>query len=127
MSRVKRGLTRSARHKKMLKLATGYRGRARTCYSVALMRVHKALQYAYRDRKVRKRDFRTLWVVRINAAVRSFGLKYSVFVHGLKLAGVELDRKVLAEMAVNYPTEFSGIVEKVKAAISNNVQIPMSN
>ncbi|MFT5703786.1 MAG: large subunit ribosomal protein L20 [Rickettsiales bacterium] len=117
MSHVKRGVTKRARHKKILKLAKGYRGRAKNCFRVAIEKVEKALQYAYRDRKVRKRDFRGLWIQRINAAVREHGLIYSKFINGLKLANITLDRKVLADIAVKEPAVFAQIVEKAKKEI----------
>lgn len=117
MSRVKRGVTKRARHKKILKLAKGYRGRAKNCYRIAIEKVEKALQYSYRDRKVRKRDFRSLWIQRINAAVREYGLIYSSFINGLKVANVDLDRKVLADMAVREPDAFKKIVDKVKEVL----------
>ncbi len=117
MSRVKRGVTKRARHKKILKLAKGYRGRAKNCYRVAIEKVEKALQYAYRDRRVRKRDFRSLWIQRINAAVREYGLIYSQFINGLKLANVDLDRKILADLTVREPAAFKQIVEKVKTVL----------
>ncbi|QCE32500.1 50S ribosomal protein L20 [Acetobacteraceae bacterium] len=118
MARVKRGVTAHARHKKILKLAKGYRGRSSTTYRAALQRVEKALQYAYRDRRNRKRDFRALWIQRINAAVREHGLTYSKFINGLNLSGLEIDRKVLANIAFEDPTAFAAIVEKVKAALA---------
>ena len=93
MSRVKRGVTKRARHKKILKLAKGYRGRAKNCYRIAIQKVEKALQYAYRDRRNKKRDFRRLWIQRINAGVRNYGLIYSEFVNGLKLSNIDIDRK----------------------------------
>jgi large subunit ribosomal protein L20 len=114
MSHVKRGVTKRARHKKIIKLAKGYRGRAKNCFRVAIQKVEKALRYAYRDRKVRKRDFRGLWIQRINAAVREHGLVYSQFIKGLKLANINLDRKILADLAVKEPEAFKQIVEKVK-------------
>ncbi len=117
MSHVKRGVTKRARHKKILNLAKGYRGRAKNCFRVAIEKVEKALQYAYRDRKVRKRDFRGLWIQRINAAVREQGLIYSQFINGLKLANIGLDRKVLADLAVKEPNAFNQIVEKAKTAL----------
>ncbi len=117
MSHVKRGVTKRARHKKILKLAKGYRGRAKNCFRVAIQKVEKALQYAYRDRKVRKRDFRGLWIQRINAAVREQGLIYSQFINGLKLANISLDRKVLADLAVKEPAAFNQVVEKVKTVL----------
>ncbi len=117
MSRVKRGVTKRARHKKILKMAKGYRGRAKNCFRVAIEKVEKALQYSYRDRKVRKRDFRALWIQRINAAVRAQGLIYSKFINGLKLANIDLDRKVLADLAVKQPEVFNEIVAKAKKAL----------
>jgi large subunit ribosomal protein L20 len=118
MARVKRGVTKHARHKKILKLAKGYRGRAKSCYRIAIEKVEKALQYAYRDRRTRKRDFRALWIQRINAAVREHGLVYSQFINGLELAGIELDRKVLSELAISEPAAFKTIVDQVKSALS---------
>lgn len=118
MSRVKRGVTKKARHKKVLKMAKGYRGRAKNCFRVAIEKVEKALQYSYRDRKVRKRDFRALWIQRINAAVREQGMIYSTFINGLKLAKIDLDRKVLADLAVREPQVFGEIVAKAKKALS---------
>ncbi|MCV3769623.1 MAG: 50S ribosomal protein L20 [Wolbachia pipientis] len=120
MARVKRGVTTHARHKKILKLAKGYRGRAKNCYRIALQRVEKALQYSYRDRRNRKRDFRNLWIIRINAAVRKYGLTYGRFIHGLMLAGIHLNRKILAEMAVNYQNDFSKLVEVVNTKLVKN-------
>ncbi len=117
MSRVKRGVTKKARHKKVLKLAKGYRGRSKNCFRIAIERVEKALQYAYRDRRTKKRDFRALWIQRINAAVRNEGLVYSKFINGLKVAKIDLDRKVLADLAVKEPKVFSEIVAKAKAAL----------
>lgn len=116
MPRVKRGVTSHARHKKVLKLAKGYRGRNRTCFRIAIEKVEKGLQYAYRDRKVRKREFRTLWISRINAAARLCGLSYSVFMNGLTKAGIDLDRKILAELAVNQPEDFAQLAAQAKAA-----------
>jgi large subunit ribosomal protein L20 len=115
MPRVKRGVTARARHKKILALAKGYRGRRKNVYRVAKQAVMKAGQYAYRDRRTRKRVFRTLWIARINAAARSHGVTYSRFMAGLKKASIEIDRKVLAELAVNDPAAFGSIVDKVKA------------
>ncbi len=117
MSRVKRGVTKKARHKKILKLAKGYRGRAKNCFRVAIQKVEKALRYAYRDRRVKKRDFRALWIQRINAAVREHGLVYSRFISGLKAANIDLDRKVLSDLATREPETFNQIVEKVKKAL----------
>jgi large subunit ribosomal protein L20 len=117
MARVKRGVTAHARHKKVLGLAKGYRGRGSTAYRVAIEKVEKALRYAYRDRRNRKRDFRGLWIQRINAGVREHGLTYSQFMHGAKLAGLELDRKVLSDLAIREPESFAAIVKTVKAAL----------
>ena len=116
MARVKRGVTSHARHKKVLALAAGYRGRSSTNYRIALERVEKALQYAYRDRRNKKRDFRGLWIQRINAAVREHGLTYSRFIAGIKAAGIEMDRKVMAALAFDEPAAFAALVEKAKAA-----------
>ena len=116
MARVKRGVTAHARHKKVLDLAKGYRGRSSTNYRIALERVEKALQYAYRDRRNKKRDFRGLWIQRINAAVREHGLTYSQFMAGIKAAGVEIDRKVMAAIAFDDPQAFATLVEKARAA-----------
>ncbi len=120
MARVKRGVTTHARHKKILKLAKGYRGRAKNCYRIALQKVEKALLYSYRDRKNRKRDFRSLWIIRINAAVREHGLTYGRFIHGLMLAGIDLNRKILAEMAVNYKDDFAKLVETASSKLVEN-------
>jgi large subunit ribosomal protein L20 len=117
MSRVKRGVTTHARHKKIIKLAKGYRGRANNCFKIAIEKVEKALQYAYRDRRTKKRDFRALWIQRINAAVREHGLVYSRFINGLELAGIEMDRKVLSDLAIKEPAAFKAIVDQVKAAL----------
>lgn len=114
MARVKRGVTSHKRHKKILKMAKGYRGRANSCIRVAIEKVEKALRYAYRDRRVKKRDFRSLWVQRINAAVREHGLVYSKFISGLKKAGIELNRKMLSEIAIHNPESFKTIVETAK-------------
>lgn len=119
MARVTSGVTTKKRHKKILKLAKGYFGRAKNCYRVAIEKVEKALQYAYRDRRNRKRDFRALWIQRINAAVRVYDLKYSTFINGLKLANIEVDRKVLSELAVNNPEAFKAIVDQVKVKIKS--------
>ena len=116
MARVKRGVTTHARHKKILNLAKGYRGRSSTAYRIAIERVEKGLQYAYRDRRNRKRDFRRLWITRINAAARQNGMSYSQFMHGLALAGVELDRKVLADIAVRDADTFRRFTEVAREA-----------
>ena len=118
MARVKRGVTKQNRHKKVLKQAKGSRGRSKNTFRAAIQRVEKDLQYAYRDRRQRKRQFRALWVVRINAAARLFGLSYSQFIHGMKLANVEVDRKMLAELAVNNITAFEVVAEKAKLALA---------
>lgn len=117
MPRVKRGVPAHARHKKVLKLAKGYRGRNSTCFRIALQKVEKGLKYAYRDRKNRKREFRRLWIARINAGARLSGLSYSRFMHGLRDAGIELDRKVLADLAVSHPEDFARLAQKVKEAL----------
>ena len=114
MPRVKRGVTAHARHKKILKLAKGYRGRRKNVYRIAKEAVMKAGQYAYRDRRQRKRQFRALWIARINAAAREFGLSYSVFMNGLKKASIDIDRKVLADLAVFDKGAFEKIVAQAK-------------
>ncbi len=118
MARVKRGVTSHARHKKVLEEAKGYRGRRKNTIKVARQAVEKAGQYAYRDRKAKKRTFRALWIQRINAGARQFGLPYGQFMHGLKLAGIELDRKVLSDIAINESTAFEALVEQAKAALA---------
>ncbi|CAN5609445.1 50S ribosomal protein L20 [soil metagenome] len=122
MPRVKRGNKRTERRKKILALAKGYYGTKSKLYRSAKESVEKALNYAYTGRKLKKRDFRKLWIVRINAACRLNGMKYSQFMHGLKLAEIELDRKVLADLAVKQPEAFAVIAGQVKDAISNNQQ-----
>ncbi len=117
MARVKRGVTTHARHKKVLELAKGYRGRGSTAYRIAIEKVEKALQYAYRDRRNKKRDFRGLWIQRINAGAREHGLTYSQFMHGMKLAGLDLDRKVLSDIAIREPEAFEAIVSTARAAL----------
>ena len=117
MARVKRGVTSHAKHKKVLKAAKGYYGRRKNTIRVAKQAVEKAMQYAYRDRKVRKRNFRALWIQRLNAAVREHGLTYSRFIDGLTKAGVGVDRKVLADLAMHEPAAFDAVVEKAKAAL----------
>lgn len=117
MPRVKRGVTARARHKKVLALAKGYRGRRKNVYRIAVQAVMKAGQYAYRDRRAKKRVFRRLWIARINAASREQGLTYSRFIAGLKKAAIDLDRKVLADLAVNDPAAFGSIVAKAKAQL----------
>ncbi len=120
MARVKRGVVSHARHKKVLKLAKGYRGRSNSSFRVALQSVEKALQYAYRDRRVKKRNFRALWIQRINAAARQHGLNYSQFMNGLSVAGIDLDRKVLADLAVHEPESFKAIVDQAQAALAKS-------
>jgi large subunit ribosomal protein L20 len=117
MARVKRGVTSHAKHKKTLQAAKGFYGRRKNTIRVAKQAVEKSMQYAYRDRKNRKRTFRALWIQRLNAAVREFGLTYSRFIDGLAKAGVAVDRKVLAELAIREPDTFQAIVEKAKAAL----------
>src|ERR1700690_3814224 len=109
MAHVKRGVTTHARHKKILKMAKGYRGRSNNCYRIAIEKVEKGLQYAYRDRRAKKRNFRALWIQRINAGAREQGLTYSQLINGLKLAGIELDRKVLADLAAREPAAFKAV------------------
>ena len=116
MARVKRGVTSHARHRKVIKAAKGYYGRRKNTIRVAKQAVEKAGQYAYRDRKVKKRTFRALWIQRINAAARENGLTYGRLIDGLKKAGIELDRKVLADIAVHEPATFKGLVEAASAA-----------
>lgn len=120
MARVKRGVTTHKRHKKILKLAKGYRGRSSTCFRVAVEKVEKGLQYAYRDRKAKKREFRGLWIQRINAAVREYGIIYSQFIHGLKKAGIDMDRKVLSDLAISEKEAFKSIVEEVQKALKQS-------
>lgn len=118
MARVKRGVTAHAKHKKVLKSAKGYYGRRKNTIRVAKQAVEKADQYAYRDRKARKRNFRSLWIQRINAAAREAGLTYARFINGLGRAGIEVDRKVLADIAVHEPEAFKALAEKAKAALA---------
>jgi len=117
MPRVKRGVTARARHKKVLDAAKGFRGRRKNVWRIANEAVMKAGQYAYRDRRVRKREFRALWIQRINAIVREHGLTYGRFMHGLKLAGIDLDRKVLADIAVHDGAAFAGFVKQAEGAL----------
>ena len=117
MARGKRGVTTHARHKKVLKMARGYQGRGKNVFRVAIERVERAEQYAYRDRRAKKRSFRGLWIQRINAGVRQYGLTYSQFIFGLIKAGVELDRKVIADLAVHEPNTFKGLVDQAQNAI----------
>ena len=118
MARVKRGVTAHAKHKKVYKAAKGYRGRRKNTIRAAKPAVEKAGQYAFRDRKRRKRTFRALWIQRLNAAVRQFGLTYSRFIDGLGRAGVTVDRKVLSDLAIREPAAFEAIVEKAKSALA---------
>jgi large subunit ribosomal protein L20 len=118
MTRAVNGSVAKKRHKKVLKLAKGFRGRAKNCFRVAIEKVEKALRYAYRDRRAKKRDFRALWIQRINAAVRQYDLIYSQFINGLTLANIDLDRKVLADLAVREPEAFKTVVEQVKEALA---------
>ncbi len=117
MSRVKRGVTKHARHGKIIKAAKGYYGRRKNTFRAANQAVEKAGQYAYRDRRTRKRNFRSLWIQRINAASREHGLTYGRFINGLGLAGIEVDRKVLADLAVREPEAFKALVDKAAAAL----------
>jgi large subunit ribosomal protein L20 len=118
MPRVKRGVTARARHKKVISAAKGYRGRRGNVFRIAKQAVMRAGQYAYRDRRNKKRTFRALWITRINAAVREHGVTYSVFIAGLKMAAIELDRKVLADMAVHDKAGFAAVVNQVKSALA---------
>jgi large subunit ribosomal protein L20 len=118
MARVKRGVTAHARHKKVLEQAKGFYGRRSTCIRTAKQAVEKSLQYAYRDRRNKKRDFRGLWIQRINAGTRQYGVSYSVFMNGLKIAGIDLDRKILSDLAIREPEAFKGLVDKAVAAVA---------
>ena len=118
MSRVKRGVTAHARYKKIIKKAKGYYGRRKNTFRVANQAVEKAGQYAYRDRRVRKRTFRALWIQRINAGARELGMTYSTFMNGLNKAGIEVDRKVLADIAVKEPAAFKALADQAKAALA---------
>ncbi len=118
MAHVKRGVTTHARHKKVLKMAKGYRGRSSTCYRIAIEKVEKGLRYAYRDRRTKKRNFRSLWIQRINAGVRQHDMVYSQFMNGLLKAGIQLDRKVLSDIATHEPEAFKVIVDQAKAALA---------
>ena len=122
MSRVKRGVTAHAKHKKVLKQAKGYYGRRKNTIRVAKQAVEKANQYAYRDRKVKKRNFRALWIQRINAAVRPLGLTYARLIDGLNKAGIEVDRKMLADLAMHEPAAFTAIVEQARAALPDDLK-----
>ncbi len=118
MARVKRGVTSHAKHKKVLKAVKGQWGRRKNTIRVAKQAMEKALQYAYRDRKTKKREFRSLWIQRINAGVRPEGMTYSKFINGLNKSGIKLDRKVLAELAYNNPEAFKNIVKKVQSSLN---------
>ena len=118
MARVKRGVTAHAKHKKVLKAAKGYYGRHKNTIRVAKQAVERADQYAYRDRKVKKRNFRSLWIQRINAAAREHGLTYGRLIDGLNKAGIEIDRKVLSDMAIHEPAAFAAVAEKAKANLA---------
>ena len=117
MARVKRGVTSHARHKKVIKAAKGYYGRRKNTIRIAKQAVERAGQYAYRDRKTRKRNFRSLWIQRINAASREHGITYGRFINGLNKSGIEIDRKILADIAVNNPSAFKNLVEKAQSAL----------
>ena len=116
MARVKRGVVAHARHKKVIKKAKGFRGRRKNTFKIAKQAVEKSMQYAYRDRKVRKRDFRSLWTQRINAGAREHGISYSVFINGLKKLNIALDRKILADLAMHEPNSFKHLAEKAQSA-----------
>ena len=118
MARVKRGVTKQNRHKKVLKQAKGSRGRSNNTFRAAIQRVEKDLQYAYRDRRARKRNFRALWIQRSNAGTRQHGVTYSQFMNGMKKAGIELNRKVLADLAVREPEAFKALVDQSQAALA---------
>ena len=118
MAKVKRGVITHARHKKIIDAAKGYYGRRKNVFRVAKQAVDKARQYAYRDRRVRKRDFRSLWIQRINAGVRAEGLTYSKFINGLTKCGITIDRKILAEIAYDSPEAFKTIVQKAQSALN---------
>ena len=124
MARVKRGVTAHARHKKVLDLATGYRGRAKSSFRIAIEKVEKGLQYAYRDRRNKKRDFRGLWIQRINAGAREHGLTYSQFMNGMKKAGIEVDRKVLADLAAREPEAFKALAAQAQSALDQAASAP---
>jgi len=118
MARTKRGVTSHARHKKILDMAKGYVGRSSTNFRIAIEKVEKGLQYAYRDRRAKKRDFRGLWIQRINAGVREHGLTYSQFINGVKRAGIEVDRKVLSDLAIHEPAAFAALVKQAQEALA---------
>ena len=118
MAHIKTGVTAKKRHKKILKMAKGYRGRAKNCFRVAVEKVEKGLRYAYRDRRAKKRNFRSLWIQRINAGVREHGMVYSQFMSGLIKAGIIVDRKVLSDLATHEPAAFKAFVDQSKAALA---------
>ena len=118
MARVKRGVQARAKHKKIIKLAKGYRGRSKNVFRIAIEKVEKGLQYAYRDRRTKKRSFRGLWIQRINAGAREHGMSYSQFINGIKKAEIDIDRKILAEIAYDNPEAFKTIVKKAQAALN---------
>ncbi len=120
MARVKRGVTQRARHQKVLKAAKGYVGRSSTSFRPALERVEKGLQYAYRDRRNKKREFRALWIQRINAGARELGLTYSQLMDGLSKAGIEIDRKILSDLATREPDSFKSLVEQAQSALAKS-------
>ena len=120
MARVKGGTTAHARHKKILDMASGYRDRGSSNFRVAIERVEKGLQYAYRDRRTKKRQFRRLWIQRINAGARQYGMTYSRFMSGLAKASIELDRKVLSELAISEPEAFKALFEEAEAALAKS-------
>ena len=115
MTRVSRGVVAKARHKKIIKKAKGHYGRRKNVFRVATQSVEKSMQYAYRDRRNKKRDFRGLWIQRINAGVRLYGMTYSKFINGLKKAQIDIDRKILADIAVNRPMTFKALIEKAQS------------
>jgi large subunit ribosomal protein L20 len=117
MARIKRGMTTKARHKKVMAQTKGFRGRANNTFRAAVQRLEKSLQYAYRDRRNRKRDFRALWIQRINAAARAEGITSGRMIHGLKTAGIEIDRKMLADIAVRDPAGFTSLAQQAQAAL----------
>tara|TARA_Y100000590_G_scaffold83651_2_gene93243 strand:- start:3844 stop:4197 length:354 start_codon:yes stop_codon:yes gene_type:complete len=114
MARVKRGVTARAKHKKIIKQAKGYRGRSKNVFRIAVEKVEKGLQYAYRDRRTKKRNFRGLWIQRINAGVREYKMSYSEFMNGIKKANINIDRKILADLAKNNPSTFKFIIDKIR-------------
>ena len=118
MSRIKRGVTTHARHRKVIKAAKGARGRSKNTFRAAIQRVEKNLQYAYRDRRTRKREFRRLWITRINAGARQHGMNYAQFINGLKKAEIDLDRKILSDLAIREPAAFQSLVEQAQAALA---------